>query len=247
MPMLRAVPSMTLIAASTSRAFRSCIFVCAISRSWSREMVPAFSFRLAPEPFGAPAAFLSSSDAGGVLVTKLKVRSSKIVISTGMTVPTWLAVRSLYVLTNSMMLMPYWPSAGPTGGAGVALPAGHWSLTTAITFFAMLDSFDLVEVEFDGGVTAEDGDQHLHLLLVRVHLFHGTGEVGERPRRHAHHVAALPGRFRLPAAVLERLEDVGNLGLLKRNRLLSRADEPGYSDGVLDQVPGLVVQLHLDQ
>src|SRR5713226_5287012 len=47
------------------------------------------------------------------------------------------AVRSLYDLQNSMIFTPCCPSAGPTGGAGVALPAGICNLTTAMTFFAM--------------------------------------------------------------------------------------------------------------
>src|SRR4030042_1381977 len=33
------------------------------------------------------------------------------------------------------MLMPYCANPGPAGGAGVAAPAGHWSLITARTFF----------------------------------------------------------------------------------------------------------------
>src|SRR6266851_1439691 len=35
------------------------------------------------------------------------------------------------------MLMPCCPSAGPTGGAGVALPAGSCRVMTALTFFAI--------------------------------------------------------------------------------------------------------------
>src|SRR5579884_633604 len=62
------------------------------------------------------------------------------VISTGMMVPICAAVFSLYPLINSIILMPYGPSVEPTGGAGVALPAGIWSLTTAVTFFAMTSS-----------------------------------------------------------------------------------------------------------
>src|SRR5512138_1799768 len=42
-------------------------------------------------------------------------------------------VRELNALQNSMMFTPCWPSAGPIGGAGVALPAGTWSLTSACT------------------------------------------------------------------------------------------------------------------
>ena len=35
------------------------------------------------------------------------------------------------------MLMPAWPSAGPTGGAGVPLPAGIFNLMFPVTFFAI--------------------------------------------------------------------------------------------------------------
>ena len=42
--------------------------------------------------------------------------------------PIWPLVRSLNSLVNAMMLTPFWPKAGPTGGAGVALPAGICSL-----------------------------------------------------------------------------------------------------------------------
>ena len=41
-----------------------------------------------------------------------------------------------------MIAMPCGPSAVPTGGAGLALPAGIWILTTVTTFFfAMALSF----------------------------------------------------------------------------------------------------------
>jgi len=45
--------------------------------------------------------------------------------------PSSLAVFALKALTKSMMLTPCGPSAVPTGGAGVALPAGIWSFTIA--------------------------------------------------------------------------------------------------------------------
>ena len=37
-----------------------------------------------------------------------------------------------------MMFTPCWPSAGPTGGAGLAKPAGQYNLITAFTFFLIL-------------------------------------------------------------------------------------------------------------
>ncbi len=46
-------------------------------------------------------------------------------------------VRALNCLQNSMMLICAWPSAGPTGGAGVALPAAICSFTEPVAFFAM--------------------------------------------------------------------------------------------------------------
>ncbi len=63
-------------------------------------------------------------------------RSSKIVIWAGITWPTLSAVFSLYDLVNSTMLMPWGPSAVPTGGAGVALPALSWSVRTMRIFLA---------------------------------------------------------------------------------------------------------------
>ncbi len=62
-------------------------------------------------------------------------RSSKTVISTGTIVPRWASVCALYALQKSMMATPCGPRAVPTGGAGVAAPAGIWILTTAATFF----------------------------------------------------------------------------------------------------------------
>src|SRR5438132_4085356 len=57
------------------------------------------------------------------------------VISAGITVPRWASVAALYALQKSMMLMPCGPSAVPTGGAGVAWPAGIWIFTIAASFF----------------------------------------------------------------------------------------------------------------
>src|SRR4051812_31669443 len=38
------------------------------------------------------------------------------------------------------MLTPCWPRAGPTGGAGVAWPPGHWSFTFAVITLAIVVS-----------------------------------------------------------------------------------------------------------
>ena len=66
---------------------------------------------------------------GGVLVMKLKLRSAYAVITTGIGIPgSMFWVTALNSFTNDMMLRPRWPSAGPTGGEGFALPAGICSL-----------------------------------------------------------------------------------------------------------------------
>src|SRR3954469_24504942 len=49
----------------------------------------------------------------------------------------WAWVAALNSLQKPMMLTPCWPSAGPTGGDGFALPAGSCSLTNPVIFFAI--------------------------------------------------------------------------------------------------------------
>src|SRR3712207_4560078 len=114
-----------------------------------------------------------------------------------------------------MMLTPCWPSAGPTGGAGVAAPALIWSLMTAVNrFLGGMTSFfvtgwngpvagsprertsgggrrgpcsdlrDLGEGQLDRRLAAEDGDQHLQLLLLGVDLVDRGRERRERPVHH---------------------------------------------------------------
>src|SRR4051812_49855113 len=103
-----------------------------------------------------------------------------------------------------MMFTPCWPSAGPTGGAGVAAPALIWSLTIAESFrflggisgFLVVvcceprtcqprcewsDLGDLREGQLDRRLPAEDGDEDLQLLRVDVLLVDRRRQRGERP------------------------------------------------------------------
>ena len=109
--------------------------ILATSSMSASETVPALNLPGVLEPFSSPAFWRSSTGVGGVFRMKLNERSSKTVISTGMIVPTCDSVAALYCLTKSMMPTPCGPSAVPTGGAGVALPAGIWILMTAAIFF----------------------------------------------------------------------------------------------------------------
>ena len=67
---------MLFMAVSTEAAFRSGIFCVAISRTCFSVTLPIFSLFGVPEPLGIPAAFSSRTAAGGVLVTKVKLRSA---------------------------------------------------------------------------------------------------------------------------------------------------------------------------
>src|SRR5579862_8797290 len=137
MPMLRAVPAITLNAASSFTAFKSFDFIFTMSSTCLRVTLPTFSLFGVFEPEVMPAAFLSSTDAGGDLVMKVNDLSWYTVMTTGITSPASALVTALNSLQNAMMLTPCWPSAGPTGGAGFAWPAGICSFTIACSFFAI--------------------------------------------------------------------------------------------------------------
>src|ERR1700737_102234 len=188
------------MAPSRSMALRSGILVSGISRTCAFVTLPALSVRGFAAPFSMPAAWRSRNGVGGVLVTNVNERSSKIEISAGITMPRWFSVAALYALQKSMMLMPCGPSAVPTGGAGVACPAGIWILTTAANrFFATacaplssrLQLRDLAELELDRGLTSEDVHKHLELRAVDVDLADRAVEVGERPGHHPHLLTGL--------------------------------------------------------
>mmetsp|Transcript_12039 Transcript_12039/g.38093 ORF Transcript_12039/g.38093 Transcript_12039/m.38093 type:complete len:297 (-) Transcript_12039:100-990(-) len=134
MPMFLAVPATIFIAASMFFVLRSGILTLAISSSCAFVIEPTLSLCGCAEPFCTPAALLMSTDAGGVFRTKVNERSSYTVISAGMIMPGWSDVRALYSLQNITMFTPAEPSAGPTGGAGLALPAGSASLMMRVTF-----------------------------------------------------------------------------------------------------------------
>src|SRR4051812_12217185 len=282
MPIDRAVPAMIFSASSRSLALRSAILVCAISRTWSRVTLATLVLCGSPDPFSTPAALSSIRAAGGVLVTKVNERSSKTEISTGTTLPRCDSVAALYALQNSMMLTPCWPSAGPTGGAGVAAPALIWSLMTAGNrFLGGMTSFyrwwfssyrgrqgasdlaDLVERQLDGRLAAEDGDQHLQLLLLGVDLVDGGGEGREGAVHDGDRLADLevhdgdrsrdgPGGG-LAAGGTRGLrrggghQDLDDLVDGQRRGPRGGTDEARDARGVADGAPRLVVELHPDQ
>src|SRR3954463_11085743 len=171
-------------------------------------------------------------------------------------------VWALNALTNSMMLMPCWPSAGPTGGAGEAWPPGACSLIVVRTFLAMFkvecsgwggrdvspsNLLHLVVADLDRGLAAEDGYQDLQLRRVLVDLRDLAREVGERTRDHLDRFA---DRELGPARNLLRdlaVQQAVHLGLGQRDRLVGGADEPGHAGRALDDLPGVLVEGHVHQ
>src|SRR2546430_16404886 len=150
-----------------------------------------------------------------------------------------------------MMLMPCGPSAVPTGGAGVALPACNSSLSTARTFFLpmclLVDLLHLKQVQFDRRLPAEHVDQHLQLALLWVDLVDLAVEVGERSIDHSHRFADLELDADLRRLLLHLLLDRADLFFLEGHRAVRVADEAGHARSVADDEPRLVRHLHLDQ
>src|SRR5438552_9072628 len=253
MPMLRAVPSMVRMAESMESVFRSTSLVCAISRTWARVTLPILSLCGTADALARPAARFSKMAAGGVLPSKVKDRSAKIVTTTGRIRPSWDPVWALKPLQNSMMFTPCWPSAGPTGGDGFALPAGICSFTIAWTFFIARphasDPLHLVVLELDGRGPAEDRHDHLHPPALGVHVVHHALEVDERSVDDAHLVAALEHGLGLGllGARLHLTEDVVDLIVRQRDRLRPGPDEPGDLRRRAHEMPRVVRQLHLDR
>src|SRR5690349_21659834 len=113
-----------------------------------------------------------------------------------------------------------------------------------------LDLLHLVELELDGDLALEDRDQHLQLALVLVDLGDLAVEVRQVTGRDLHAVAhrELGLGLRLLLGLGDRrVQHAVDLGLAQRHRLVLGADEPGHSRGVLDERPGVIGQVHVDE
>src|SRR4030042_839765 len=178
-PMLRAVPWTMRVAFSRSAVLRSLILILAISRTFSADSLPTLVVPGVPLPFSTTNAFLNRSVVGGVFMVNENERSSYTIISTGMTLPSWDDVRSLYSVQKAIMLTPCCPSAGPTGGAGVAFPAGNCSLIIAFTFFAIFT----ISLPVENQVRRAFPAQKKILTLSPCPSLHRFGRSAQRSRR----------------------------------------------------------------
>src|SRR4051794_15426155 len=169
-------------------------------------------------------------------------------MTTGIVTPMSPDVWALNALTNSMMLMPCWPRAGPTGGAGEAWPPGACSLMVVRTFLAMeLNLLHLVVPDLDRRLAAEDRDENLEPGGVLVDLGDLAGEVGQRA---GDDLDGLPDRELRAAGRADRdlaVQQTVDLGLRQRDRLVRRPHEAGDAGRVLDQRPGVLVEVHVHQ
>src|SRR3954453_8720983 len=148
-------------------------------------------------------------------------------MTTGIVTPMSPEVWALNAFTNSMMLMPCWPSAGPTGGAGEAWPPGACSLIVVRTFLAMSDLLHLVVPDLDGSLAAEDAHEHLQLGRILVDLRDPAREVRERPGDHLDGFAdreLRPARNLLGHLAVQQPVD---FCLGQRDRLVGGAHEAG--------------------
>jgi hypothetical protein len=78
-----------------------------------------------PLALATPHARFNNTAHGGLFITNVNVLSSYAVITTGSVNPSCPWVLALKDLQNSIIFKPCCPSAGPTGGAGFADPAGQ--------------------------------------------------------------------------------------------------------------------------
>src|SRR5256885_5581178 len=176
-------------------------------------------------------------------------------MTTGMTIPPWSRVAALYSLQKAMILTPCWPSAGPTGGAGLAWPAGICNLIWAVIFFAInaLCLFDLPILQFHRRVAAEDIHGDFQLAALRLDFLDHTAKIQERP------VVDLDGfanfKIDLRFLLIFGLGDLGLDGLdlfrLRRRRPVTAHktdDALGFANkipGPLDEPIVLVQQRHV--
>ena len=123
-PMLRGVPRTMLIADSSETVLRSGIFSFAISSTCAAVSFATLSRLGRALPLSILHAFFDEHGNG----RRLQNKGERPILvdgdDNGMMSPAWSAVFALNSLVKPGMLIPCGPSVEPTGGPGVALPAG---------------------------------------------------------------------------------------------------------------------------
>src|SRR5215211_5921440 len=107
----------------------------------------------------------------------------------------------------------------------------------------------LSELELDRRRPAEDRHRDLHARAAVVDLLDDAVERGEWAVGHAHLLAHLERyrRLRPLDPFLHLMQDARGFRVRDRHRLVVRTEEAGHLRGILDEVIGLVGQIHLHQ
>src|SRR5208283_292257 len=166
----------------------------------------------------------------------------------GINVSPMLWVCALNCLQNSIILIPCGPSAGPTGGAGFAFPAGITSLTCAITSFLaiyiLLCFFHLREGQFNRCLPPEYAYQNTHPSMVHINFIHIADKIAERAVDDSYVFALLIlTLYHRGRSFFDLLKY--NLDLFFRKR-----DRPGPpykacdTGSILNEMPRIVIKLH---
>src|SRR5436309_4531573 len=173
---------------------------------------------------------------------------------TGMMDPSWLWVLALNCLQNSIMFTPCCPRAGPTGGAGLAFPAGICNLTRVLTSFAKtcpfpLQPLDLRKPQLHRSAPAKNADQDFHPPAFLIDLVHHTVEPEERSVDNAHAVPFVKFLFLAGhrCAAVDLLAERVDLLLRQGDGVRAPAHEARDLRGLLDHLPGLVRHVHFNQ
>ena len=160
-------------------------------------------------------------------------------------------MRSLYSLQNPMMLTPCCPSAGPTGGAGFALPASICSFTIAFTLRAnssfLLELLYLEEVELDRCLPSKEADEDLDFVPLGRHLIDYADKLRERSVVDTDVLPASKRRFHAGCFSFNLLENLFNFLLSQGGGVVTGTDKTGDAGRVAHHVQDFGSIIHLDQ
>src|SRR5437762_915915 len=255
-------------AASSSRAFKSLRLVFTMSMTCLRVTLPTLVLFGSFEPAAMLAAFFNRTAAGGLLVMNVNDLSLKTVITTGRMSPACFCVAALNSLQNAMMFTPRGPRAVPTGGAGLACPAGICSLIWATISLAILErvcsrdlgadgsaAFDLPIFQFHRRGATKNSDRNAQLATLRIDLFNDTGLILERTVGDLHGFANFEADFwfHLLFALLHLREHAFHFRLSHGNGFVLGSGKPDHARCIADEIPGapdqlivLVEQMHIN-
>src|SRR3989344_3289884 len=171
-------------------------------------------------------------------------------MTAGMMLPIISRVCVLNWFTNSPMLIPVGPSAVPTGGAGVAFPAGSCIFNIRVTFFAILFylyPLYLIRFEFHWSLAAEHRNHDFNLSARFVNFPDLALQILERAVNDEYGVVDGEVDGVLGHAFVHLREDAVHFRLGERHRLVRRTDESRNLRRVAHDAPCIICRDHVDE